>query len=152
MPKSIPPGITREHVLKALAELDAGVGHPFGEPTAYQLVYEGKSYPPKAVVGLAARHLLGRVLRRDEFSSGVAAGSSSILTSAVSSVEFKSPMKMIGSAGACREIHSRVIRADCRRASSPLLSQCVLITVSIRGSPAPSPIFSESRAQVITRG
>lgn len=74
MPQLIPKGITREHVLKALAELDAGVAHPFGEPTAYDLVHEEKSYPPKAVIGLAARHLLGRMLQPYEFSSGVGPG------------------------------------------------------------------------------
>ena len=74
MPQSIPAGLTREHVHKALVELDAGVGHPFGDPTAYDLVHDGKSYPPKAVIGLAARHLIGRILRPDEFSSGVAPG------------------------------------------------------------------------------
>ena len=33
MPASIPPGLTREHVLKALADLDAGADHPFGPAT-----------------------------------------------------------------------------------------------------------------------
>ena len=38
MPQSIPKGLTREHVLKALADLDAGIDHPFGKPTGYELV------------------------------------------------------------------------------------------------------------------
>ena len=42
MPQSIPKGLTREHVLKALADLDAGIDHPFGRPTGYELVHEGK--------------------------------------------------------------------------------------------------------------
>ena len=50
---SIPKGLTREHVLRALADLDAGVGHHFGSPTGYELVHGGRRYPPKAVVGLA---------------------------------------------------------------------------------------------------
>jgi hypothetical protein len=29
----IPKGITAEHVLRALADLDAGMEHPFGPPT-----------------------------------------------------------------------------------------------------------------------
>src|SRR5690349_19480259 len=74
MPKRLPPGLTREHVLSALAEIDAGITHPFGPPTGYYLVYEGKRYAPKAVAGLATRHLLGRMLRPKEFSSGVAGG------------------------------------------------------------------------------
>lgn len=35
MPQSIPPGLTQEHVLKALADLDAGIEHlPGGPPGA----------------------------------------------------------------------------------------------------------------------
>jgi hypothetical protein len=74
MPQSIPPGLAVEHVLKALAELDAGVAHPFGSPTGYELVHDGKRHPPKAVVGLAFRHAMGRLLRPDEFSGGEAPG------------------------------------------------------------------------------
>jgi hypothetical protein len=55
MPQSIPPGLTQEHVLRALSELDAGIVHPFGPPTRYELVHQGKHYPPKAAVGLACR-------------------------------------------------------------------------------------------------
>ena len=63
-----------EHVLRALADLDAGADHPFGSPTGYELVHEGRRYPPKAVIGLACRHLLGRVLLPEEFSGGEAPG------------------------------------------------------------------------------
>ncbi len=50
MPQRIPPGLKREHVLQALADLDAGLDHPFAPPTRYELVHKGKHYPPKAVV------------------------------------------------------------------------------------------------------
>jgi hypothetical protein len=66
--------LKRDHVLKALADLDAGIDHPFGSPTGYELVHESKRYPPKAVVGLACRYSLGRLLRPDEFSGGEAPG------------------------------------------------------------------------------
>lgn len=74
MPQSIPRGLTREHVLLALADLDLGVGHPFGEPTKYELVHEGKRYAPKAVIGLAHRHAFGTILSADRFSGGEAPG------------------------------------------------------------------------------
>src|SRR5437879_4160614 len=74
MPQAIPKGLTRFHTLQALADLAAGVEHPFGVPTAYELVHEGKRYPPKAVVGLACRSLLGRILQPEEFSGGEAPG------------------------------------------------------------------------------
>jgi hypothetical protein len=57
-----------------LADLDAGAEHPFGPPTGYELVHEGKRYAPKAVVGLAFRYVLGRLLQPDEFSGGEAPG------------------------------------------------------------------------------
>jgi hypothetical protein len=74
MPQSIPPGLTQEHVLRGLADLDAGVEHPFGPPTGYELVHGGKRYPPKAAVGLACFFLLGRRLNPEEFSGGEAPG------------------------------------------------------------------------------
>ena len=74
MPQSIPAGLTRTHVLQALADLDAGLDHPFGQPTGYELLHEGKRYPPKAVVGLACRYSLGRVLLPEEFSGSEAPG------------------------------------------------------------------------------
>jgi hypothetical protein len=74
MPQAIPKGLTRDDVLRALADLDAGVEHPFGPPTGYEVVHEGKRYPPKAVVGLACRSLLERILRPGEFSGGEAPG------------------------------------------------------------------------------
>lgn len=74
MPQSIPHGLTKEHILRAVAELDGGVVHPFGSPTGYELVVNERRYPPKAIVGLAARYLIGRVLQPEEFSSGVGPG------------------------------------------------------------------------------
>src|SRR5580692_11606639 len=68
MPQSIPPGLKKEHVVQALHDLDSGIDHPFGIPTGYELVYGDKRCAPKAVVGLACRHNLGRVLQPDEFS------------------------------------------------------------------------------------
>ena len=74
MPQSIPSGLARDHVLRALADLDAKVEHPFGQPTGYELVHEGKRYAPKAVIGLAFRYSIGRVLLPEEFSGGEAPG------------------------------------------------------------------------------
>ena len=74
MPQSIPPGLKKEHVLQALHDLDGGIDHPFGAPTGYELVHGEKRYAPKAVIGLACRHHLGRVLQPEEFSGGEAPG------------------------------------------------------------------------------
>src|SRR5262245_31636690 len=74
MLQSIPPGLTKEHVLRALSDLDAGIDHSFGEPTGYFLVRDGKRYAPKAVIGLACRYSIGRSLIPEEFSGGEAPG------------------------------------------------------------------------------
>jgi hypothetical protein len=74
MPQSIPKGLNREHVIKALADLDAGIDHPFGKPTKFELVHDSNRYAPKAVVGIAFRHLTGEILHHREFSGGEAPG------------------------------------------------------------------------------
>ena len=74
MPQSIPAGLTREHVLKTLSDLDAGIDHPFGVPTVYELVYENKRYAPKAIVGLSCRYSCGKILLPEDFSGGESPG------------------------------------------------------------------------------
>jgi len=60
--------------LLALADLEAAFPHPFGEPTRYELVHDGRRYAPKAVIGLAHRHLSGEILFHDRFSGGNGSG------------------------------------------------------------------------------
>ncbi|MCZ7534438.1 MAG: hypothetical protein M5U23_13760 [Acidimicrobiia bacterium] len=72
---TIPSGIIREDVLAALEDLDGGIEHSFGDSTKYDLVHKDRRYPPKAVVGLAARRVHGSVLRNDDFNGGDAPGS-----------------------------------------------------------------------------
>jgi hypothetical protein len=55
----IPKGLTREHVLQAIADLDAGINVRWGKSRKYDLVYQGKRYSPKAVLGRAICHLKG---------------------------------------------------------------------------------------------
>src|SRR5215211_4304985 len=70
MDEDIRDQITREDILEAIAALDGGDPHAFGPSTFYDLLEGERQYPPKAVVGLAARRTLGRPLRPDEFSGG----------------------------------------------------------------------------------
>lgn len=62
--------IKREHILRAIRDLDSGVAHAFGESTDFDLVFEEKCYPPKAVFGLAGTHALNRDLKPEHFSAG----------------------------------------------------------------------------------
>jgi 5-methylcytosine-specific restriction protein B len=50
--------------------LDQGEPHEFGPSAVYDLLEVERRYPPKAVVGLAARRVLGRPLRANEFAGG----------------------------------------------------------------------------------
>ena len=66
----IPDGITREHILKAVEDFDAGAKHSFADSTRYDVLHNGRRYPPKAIVGLAARYVLGAPLEPSDFSGG----------------------------------------------------------------------------------
>ncbi len=74
MLQAIPAGLTQDHVLRTLADLDAGIAHPFGHPTGYELIHNNRRYAPKAVIGLACRYSIGRLLQPEEFSGGEAPG------------------------------------------------------------------------------
>jgi hypothetical protein len=80
-PTRIPEGITREDVLNAIRTLDSGAFHEFGESTKYDLVFNSRRYPPKAVLGLAAERLVGRPLRPRDFTGGMESRSSRTLVS-----------------------------------------------------------------------
>lgn len=67
----IPAGIQREHILQAIRELDSGKSHDFAESTHYDLLYKGRRYPPKAVIGLAALAKTGRQLGPNDFKGGL---------------------------------------------------------------------------------
>jgi hypothetical protein len=62
--------VTREDVQQALNDLDRGVEHPFGPSSTYDLVYEGRRYPPKAVIALAAKTRSGVTLVPEDFPGG----------------------------------------------------------------------------------
>lgn len=51
MPKAISDDLTADHVLRALVDLDAGIEHPFGLPTGYELVHTGNAIRPRPSLG-----------------------------------------------------------------------------------------------------
>lgn len=62
--------VTREQVHRAIELLDAGKPHRFGPPLKYVLVFNGRPYTPKAVLGLALEVSTGRSFGPDDFSGG----------------------------------------------------------------------------------
>ncbi len=91
MPRTpIPEGISREDVLSAIGDLKAGaVVHQFHESERYDLVHEGERFPPKAVLGLAARRVAGRLLVPGDFSGGEDSRCFRVLRSLGFTVELK---------------------------------------------------------------
>jgi len=66
----IPPGIKREHVLAAAQWIEEHGADPFGDGIKYETEVDEKFFPPKALVGHAARIGLGIQTNPDSFSSG----------------------------------------------------------------------------------
>jgi hypothetical protein len=56
----IPEGITRTHFLEAMADFDQqGIPPGFKPSHTYDVLYEGRRYPPPAIVALAIKSLTG---------------------------------------------------------------------------------------------
>jgi hypothetical protein len=71
MAENIPDGITAEDVKKAIQDFKSGVPHDFGRSTFYDLIFQGERFPPKAILGLAARRVNGgEPLGPYDFSGG----------------------------------------------------------------------------------
>jgi putative restriction endonuclease len=71
IPKALPDALTAAQVLEAVREFDSGREHLFADSTGYDVVVEGKHYPPKAIVGLAAELVTGSQYGPDDFSGGL---------------------------------------------------------------------------------
>ena len=67
----IPKNITREHILKAMAEIDINGVPRHRHSTRYAVLHEGRAYPPKYVVSLANRYANGEELPAMQFNGGV---------------------------------------------------------------------------------
>lgn len=62
--------LTREQLIDGFKRFEAGEPHSFGASTDYDVVFESMRYAPKAIVGLAASNIVGRVLQPREFGAG----------------------------------------------------------------------------------
>jgi 5-methylcytosine-specific restriction enzyme A len=66
----IPKNITREHILKAMAEIDINGVPSHRHSTRWSVLHEGRAYPPKYVVSLANRYANGVELPAIQFDAG----------------------------------------------------------------------------------
>ena len=63
--------VQREHIEKALAELAVGVTLPgFRDSTTYDVIHQGRPYPPKQLIALAFKHATGKIVTGDDFGGG----------------------------------------------------------------------------------
>lgn len=61
---------TKEHILKAIKDFDEkGVPDGFGESSTYDLIFDGNTYPPKAIMAYANFHAAGEP-PQNNFSGG----------------------------------------------------------------------------------
>jgi hypothetical protein len=70
--------VTHDHVVKAIEEYDRlgaeqfYATHGFAPTTTYELVWEGRSYPHKAILGTAYEFATGDRLQSADFEGGKA--------------------------------------------------------------------------------
>ena len=67
----IPSNITQEHIIKAIQEIESlkeSIPH-HRQSVNYDVIYEGKRYPPKFVISLANKFANGKELDSNEFDA-----------------------------------------------------------------------------------
>lgn len=66
----IPTNITKTHLEQAIAEIDAEGIRKGRHSSTYDLVYQGKTYPPKLVISIANKYANGEELESGDFEGG----------------------------------------------------------------------------------
>ncbi|MDF2545771.1 MAG: hypothetical protein K0R93_669 [Anaerosolibacter sp.] len=66
----IPKNISREHIIKAIKEIDVSGTPELRNSTKYDLLYMGKKYPPKYVISIANKYVNGNELIAKKFTGG----------------------------------------------------------------------------------
>src|SRR5688500_9053020 len=67
----IPKNITKDHLLKAISKIDIDGIPKDADSQYYDVIYNGKKYPPKVVVSYANIFANGEELDRKSFSGGL---------------------------------------------------------------------------------
>jgi len=66
----IPDNITKEHLEKAIEEIDRDGVRKGRHSSTYDLLHNGKSYPPKLVISIANKYANGSELNPNDFGGG----------------------------------------------------------------------------------
>lgn len=70
MKAKVPEELSADHVIQALKLIDEGLETQFGPSTKYDLLYNGKRYAPKEVVGVASEVCDGTKLTPNDINGG----------------------------------------------------------------------------------
>ena len=89
MPQKLPNNISSDVIVEAVKSFDNGAHHTFGASTLYDLLFEGRRYPPKAIVGLAAASVTGLQYGPVDFTGGLDSKCFKILWDAGFEIIFK---------------------------------------------------------------
>ena len=71
MTDRIPEGIPAEDIVNAIRKIESGAPSKFASSTRYDVLFEGKRFAPKAVVGIASAKVLGEELTPYDFKGGL---------------------------------------------------------------------------------
>jgi len=74
-----PKNITKEHLLKAIEKIDSEGIPPDGDSQYFDVIYNGKKYPPKVIVSYANLFANGEILNRNTFGGGLGTPSFKLL-------------------------------------------------------------------------
>lgn len=76
----LPDTLPREYIIKAIHAYDSGFSHRFKEARLYELEFQGRRYPSKAIAGIAATLLTGKAFTPQDFSGGISSKCVRLLT------------------------------------------------------------------------
>lgn len=99
MPRTkIPAGIVAADIIEAASLFSSkSVPHDFHESEKFDVIIEGKRFPPKAILGLAAMRILGAPLKPSDFSGGEGSPCFNILRDLGFAIILKSESNATGS-------------------------------------------------------
>lgn len=80
MPKLLPDFISRQQIIEAIHAYNSGISHKFDASRIYDVMHDGLSYPPKAIVGIAATKLTGVEFTPEDFTGGIKSKCVKLLT------------------------------------------------------------------------
>jgi 5-methylcytosine-specific restriction enzyme A len=69
--KKLPDHIPTDYLIQAIRAYDAGIAHQFEKARLYEVEFEGRFYPSKAIVGIAASMMTGLEFTPADFSGGI---------------------------------------------------------------------------------